>query len=452
MNGDLSTLYSSYLVAGFVCYQLSMAAPKGHDMTWLQTGWEQNQGRSSHIRHYRTPAPCQKGASRNSLLQCNKMSVKTKQVDDKARQIRFKYGKSNLERNFNKGLDIAPFVTKVQIKKTQERNRSKSTGRASARKRNADERVHFEIPSDESRTLSGDCSDKNALSNQFGDKVEAKTIEENIEDKSDFSVEIMAVEMNAKPEETNYLYPPETSEKERESVQHLIKCLSRRFRDPIETSRKQVTVTRPIAAYARPTKGEIALSMKGPVLLTPVSKFAKATVQASDRQSRLHIRSLPEFAGARNERPRTRPISSVSDSVVLTGRKIHGAGQDTWPECTHAPNGSLDQNHRLCYSCKDRHSSSSETNTTRERAKSAVYCERKIDNGLPKLLRQSPTKLHGRNALTRDSSTKRRNCIRNGMISPHELQINLERLKSYDYGSPVPPPSMSNSDDEEITS
>lgn len=400
-----------------------MAATKGHDMTWLQTGWEQNQGRSSHIRHYRTPAPCQKGASRNSLLQCNKMSVKTKQVDDKARQIRFKHGKSNLEGNFNKGLAIAPFVTKVQIKKTQDRNRSKSTGRASARKRNADGRVHFEIPSDESRTLSGDCSDKNVLCNQFGDKVEANTTEENIEDKSDFSVEIMAVEMNAKPEETNYLYPPETSEKEHESVQHLIKCLSRRFRDPIEASRRQVTTTRPIAAYARPTKGEIALSMKGPFLLTPVSKFAKATVQASDRPSRLHVRSLPEFAGARNERRCPRPISSVSD-----------------------------QNHRLCYSCRDRHSSSSETNTTRERAKSAVYGERKIDSGLPKLLRQSPTKLHGRNALNRDSSPKRRNYMRNGMISPCELQINLDRLKSYDYGSPVSPPSTSNSDDEEITS
>ena len=433
-----------------------MAASEGHDMTWLQTGWEQNQGRSSHIRHYRAPAPCQKGASRNSLLQCNKMSVKTKQVDDRTRQIRFKYGRGNLERNLKKGLDIAPFVTKVQIKKTQERHHSKAAVRTSARKRNADERVHFEIASDEKGVPSGDCSDKNALSDQFGGKVEAETTQENIKDKSDFSEEIMSVEMNAKPEETNYLYPPETSEKERESVQHLIKCLSRRFRDPIETSRKPVTATRPIAAYARPTKGEIALSMKGPVLLTPVSKFAKATVQASGRQSRLHVGSLPEFTGASNERPCTRPISSVSDSVVLTGRKIHGAGRVTWPECAHASNGSLDQNSRLCYSCRDQNSSSSDTNTTRERAKSAVCGannrQRKSDSGLPKLLRQSQTKLHGRNALNRDSSPKRRHCMLSGMISPYELQVNLERLKSVDYGSPVPPPSMSNSDDEEVTS
>lgn len=422
-------------------------------MAWLQTGWEQKQGPSSHIRHYRTPAPCERGASRNSLLQCNTMSVRAKQVDDKGRQIRFKYGKSNLERNFKKGVHITPFVTKVQIKKTQERGRGKSAGRASARKINESERVRFTIASDEQRILNGECTDKNALPSQVGTEG-AETKEENGDDESSFLGETISVELNVKTEDTNYLYPPETSDKERDDVQQLIKSLSRRFRDP-ETCRRQIPAAHPIAAYARPTKGEIALSIKGPVLLAPVSKVAKATAQANERQSRRDVRSLPEFAGSRNERAYIRPISSVSDSVIVTGKKIHGAGRVTWPGCEHAPNGSLDQNSRLCHSCKDQRSSSSNTNITVERAKSAVCGDisrqRKSDGCLPQLFRQTPTKLHVRAAVNRDSSPKRRARMRNGMISPHQLRVNLDQLKSYDYGSPVPPPSLSNSDDEEFT-
>ena len=430
-----------------------MAAPTGRDMAWLQTGWEQNQGRSSHIRHYRPPAPCEKGASRNSLLQCNKMSVKAKQVDDKARQIRFKYGKSNLEWNFKKGVDITPFVTKVQIRKTLERNRLKSEGRVSGRKGTESERVHFATESDEKQSLNGDCTDhKNTLPSQVGIENSAETKEDHIGDESNFSEDMIAVHVNAKTEKANYLYLPETSEKEREDVQNVIKSLSRRFRDPIEASRRQMPAARPIAAYAKPTKGEIALSIKGPVLLAPVAKGAMATVQTNDRQSRLDVRLLPEFAGSRDERARTRPISSVSDSVIVTGRKIHGTGRVTWLGSEHARNGSRDQNQRLCHSCKEQRSANCDTNITSDRAKSAMFRginrQRKSDGCLPQMSRQFPTKLHNKNA---DSNPKRRHKIHNGMISPFELQVNLDKLKSYDYGSPVPPPSPSNSDDEEIT-
>ncbi|KAL9974304.1 hypothetical protein ACROYT_G011325 [Oculina patagonica] len=435
-----------------------MAATTRKDMAWLQTGWEQNQGHSSQMRHYRAPAPCQKGASRNSLLQCNKMSVKAKKVDDKARQIRFKYGKSNLERELNKkkGIDMTPFVTKVQIRKTQERNRFNSAGRDSAKRRIESER--FQSPfienSEENITLNSpklnvDFNDKESFST-------LKTVDEKDEEEIMLREDIIAVEVNEKKMEDNYLYP-ETSEKQLDNVQHLIKCLTRKLRDPFEASRKQIPSTRPIATYARPTKGEIALSIKGPVLLAPVSKVAMTTVQShgSDRPSRLNTRSLPEFAGSRTERARTRPISSVSDSVVVTGKKLHGPVRGTWVDCGHAQNDSHDQRYRLCYSCKDQYRSGSDAKITHERAKSAVFrdvtLQSRSDGCLPQLIRQTPTKLHNRNAGNHSASPKRSRRSRNGMVSPFELQVHLDELNSYDYGSPVPPPSVSNSDDEELT-
>ena len=429
-----------------------MAASKRKDMAWLQTGWEQNQGHSSQLRHYRAPAPCQKGASRNSLLQCNKMSVKAKQVDDKARQIRFKYGKSNLERELNKkkGIDITPFVTKVQIRKTRERNRFNSAGKDSARKRIESETVHSSLieNGEEKRTeatptLNSDGKDKESLST-------LQTVDEKDEEETTLCQDITAVEVNEKSMEDSYLYP-ETSEQQLDNVQNLIKCLTRRLRDPFEASRKQIPPTRPIAAYARPTKGEIALSIKGPVLLAPVSKVQN---HGSDRPSRLNNRSLPEFAGSRTERDRTRPISSVSDSVV-TGKTLQGHMRGTWIDCGHAQNGSHDQRYRLCCSCKDQYGSGSDAKITHERAKSAVFRDvtrqSKSDSCLPQLIRQTPTKLHSRKTGNHSASPKRSRRSRNGMVSPFELQVHLDELNSYDYGSPVPPPSLSNSDDEEFT-
>lgn len=445
-------------------FQSSMAATTRKDMAWLQTGWEQNQGPSSQIRHYRAPAPCQKGASRNSLLQCNKMSVKAKQVDDRARQIRFKYGKTNLERELNKkkGIDMTPYVTKVQIRKTQERNRFNSAGKDSARKRMDSEGVDFSFieNGDEKRTVfyptqNGDCNGKESQNLTVSS---LQTVDEKDETQEEIisCEDIIAVEVNERKMEDNYLYP-ETTEKQLDNVQHLIKCLTRRLRDPFEASRKQIPSTRPIAAYARPTKGEITLSIKGPVVLAPVSKVAMTTFHShgSDRQTRLNTRSLPEFAGSRAERARARPISSVSDSVVVTGKKLHGPMRGTWVDCGHALNGSFDQRYRFCYSCRDQFASGSETKMTQERAKSAVLrdvtCHSKSDGCLPRLIWQTPTKLHSRNTGNRSASSKRGPRSRNGMVSPFELQVHLDELSSFDYGSPVPPPSLSNSDDEEVT-
>lgn len=439
--------------------QLSMATTPRNDAAWLQTGWEQNQGRSNQMRHYRAPAPRQKGASRNSLLQCNKMSVKTKQVDDKARQIRFKYGKNNLERELNKkkGTDIAPFVTKVQIRKTQERSRFNSAGKSSARTRNESEKVHssFIENSEENEkiidsTLNADSNDEESYSS-----LETVDEKDEIHEESMLCEDIIAVQDNEKNPNENYLYP-ETSEKQLENVQHLIKCLTRRLRDPFEASRKQIPSTRPIAAYARPTKGEIALSVRGPVLLAPVSKVAMTTLRShgSDKPSRLEARSLPEFAGSRTVRARARPISSVSDSVVVTGKQIHGPMRATWVGCEHAQNGLFDQRYHLCCSCRDHYGSGSETKIAHDRAKSAVFGDdrqRKCHGCLPQLIRQTPTKLYSRNAANRSASPKRRQRSHNGMVSPFELQVHLDELISYDYGSPVPPPSLSNSDDEIAT-
>lgn len=425
-----------------------MAASKGHGMTWLHTGWEHHQRPSSHIRHYRTPVPQEKGPSRNSLLQCNKMSVKTKSADEKVRQMRFNYGTNNFEGNFKKGVDITPFVIRVQIKKTHERSSSKSAGKASRRKRDTNERLQFEIESDVNRTQNVDCADKNALPGQEENKIGVRTADiEESENNNDLSGEIIAVEMNAKPEEANYLYLPEISEEERANVQHLLKYLSRRFRDPTKESRKQIPATRPMAAFARPTKGEIALSMWGPVLLAPVSKVIKA----SSKQTRLDTGSVPEFAGIRNERICNRPISSVSDSVVLTGRKLHGAGRVSgWPECEHGRNESFDQKHHLCHSCRSQHFSNSDTHITRERAKSAVCGDqtrqRKSDRCLPQLLGISTAKLQDGIENNPNLNLQKRN-----RITPYKMQVNLAQLNSYDYLSTVPPPSLSNSDDEEIT-
>ena len=428
-----------------------MAVSSRNDTSWLQTGWEQNQGRSSQMRHYRAPAPQQKGASRNSLLQCNKMSVKTKQVDERARQIRFKYGKNNLERELNKknGTDLTPFVTKVQIRKIQERNRFSSAGmRTSARRRNESEKVHtsFRENSEENgkiidSTLNGENNDEESYSSLDTVHEKDETCEESM-----LCEDIISIKVN----ESNQT---ETSENQIENVQHLIKYLNRRLRDPFEASRKQIPSTRPVAAYTRPTKGEIALSVKGPVLLAPVTKVAMTTLRSHspDKPSRLGTRSLPEFADSEAARDRARPVSSVSDSVVVTGKKMHGPTPAVWAGREHAQNGLFDQKYHLCSSCKDHYGSGSETKMPHERAKSAVSGDdrqRKCHGCLPQLIRQTPTKLYSRNIGNRKASPKRRQHSHKGMISPFELQIHLAELSSYDYGSPGPPPSLSNSDDE----
>ncbi|XP_020616884.1 uncharacterized protein LOC110054859 [Orbicella faveolata] len=434
-----------------------MAATSRNDASWLQTGWEQNKGRSSQMRHYRAPAPRQKGASRNSLLQCNKMSVKTKQVDDRARQIRFKYGKNNLERELNKknGTDLTPFVTKVQIRKIQERSAGfNSAGRTSPRRRNESEKVHTSLIKNSEENgkmidsaILGDNNDEESYSSLETVDEKDETYEESM-----LREDIIAIQVNEKNQTDNYLYP-ETSENQLENVQHLIKYLTRRLRDPFEASRKQIPSPRPIAAYARPTKGEIALSVKGPVLLAPVTKVAMTTSRSHspDKPSRLEARSLPEFADSRAFRARARPISSVSDSVVVTGRKMHGPARVTWAGREHAQNGVFDQKYNLCSSCKSHYGSDSVTKMTHERAKSAVSgddWQRKCHGCLPQLIRQTPTKLYSRNEGNRSTSPKRRQHSHKGMVSPFELQVYLAELNSYDYGSPGPPPSLSNSDDE----
>ena len=425
-----------------------MAVPTGRDMTWLQTGWQQNQGRSNHIRHYRPPAPSEKGASRNSILQCNKMSVKIRQIDDKAQQIRFKYGKSNLERNFKKVVDLTPFVTKVQIRKMKERD-----GVKPIRDTSESGRVRFATESDKKQS-DEDTADRNTLSSHAGienDVVE--TNEENTKHEGTFAEDIIAVQVKRNTENNNYLYPPEISEKDREDVKNVIKTLSRRFRNPIEASRRKIPTARPTAAFAKPTKGEIALSIKGPILLAPVSKTVIATAQASDRLSRLEdTRSLPEFAGSRNGRARPRPISSVSDSVIITGRNIHASGR--WLGSEHAPNSSLNQNNRLCHSCNEQRSARFDSSIAKQRAKSAlcgrINERRKSEGCAPHMFHQSPVKAHGKTVGNGALSPKRRQKMYSVMISPFELQVNLDQLKSCDFGSPVPPPSLSNSDDEEI--
>ena len=424
-----------------------MAVPTGRDMTWLQTGWEQNQERSSHIRHYHPPAPSEKGGSRNSLLQCNKMSVKIRQIDDKAQQIRFKYGKSNLERNFKKGVDLTPFVTKVQIRKMKERD-----GFKPVRDTSESGKVRFATESDEKQS-DEDTADKNTLSSHAGVENDAETNEENAKDEGTFAEDIIAVHVETNTEQNNYLYPPEISDKDRENVQNVIKTLSRRFRNPIEASRGKIPAARPTAAFAKPTKGEIALSIKGPILLAPISKTALAIAQASDRPSRLEgTRSLPEFAGSRNGRVHPRPISSVSDSVIITGRNIHASGR--WLGSEHVPNSSLNQNNRLCHSCNEHRSARFESSIAKQRAKSAmcgrINERRKSEGCVPHMFHQSPVKAYGKTASNGALSPKRRQKMRSGMISPYELQVNLEQLKSCDFVSPVPPPSLSNSDDEEI--
>ena len=437
--------------------QLPMAATR-NDSSWLQKDWEQNQGRSSQMRHYRAPRPCQKGASRNSLLQCNKMPVKTKQVDDTARQIRFKYGRSNLERELNKknGTNLMPFVTKVQIRKTQERSRFDSEGSTPTKRRNESERVHSSSMENNEQTETKSDSTLNGDNNDEESYSSLETVDEKDEtsEESMLRADIIAIQVNEKNQTDNYLYP-ETTENQLEDVQHLIKCLTRRLRDPFETSRKQIPSARPTAAYARPTKGEIALSVKGPVPLAPVTKVTMTTLRSHspDKPSRLEARSLPEFVDSKAVRAHARPISSVSDSAVVSGKKIHGPTRATWAGREHAQNGLLDQKYHLCSSCRGHYVSGSATKITHERAKSAVSGDdrqRECHSCLPQLIRHEPTKLYSRNEGNRSASPKRQ-YPHNGMVSPFELQVHLAELNSYDYWSPGPPPSLSNSDDEITT-
>lgn len=447
----LNVLLSSYLIA-------VTASFKGDDMTKVQSNWEQSQWRSSHLRHYHAPAPPEKGPSRNSLLQCTKMSVKSKDLKNTIHQLRLTYLKSNVEKtDLNKRKVVTPFVTKVEIIKTRTRKRSKSTDSTLGKERNTDKSV-VSFMGDETQDVDDDCYAQNAPFCQIVDTGEAELDDGSIEGKSDLPADIIGMKIDEDKKATD-LYLPEIPDEERENLDYLIRCLNRRIRSPVQKYRRPISSIRPIATYAKPTKGEIDLSIKGPVLLPPVSKAVKlAATQTKDKQTLLDEElpkpKLSHFEGKQNERNEP-AISSDSHNAVETDRNTKTTRRVTWSGYGREPKGPHNQNNRLCHSCIQQHSSCSDTKITRERAKTAVCRDngkqRKSCNHLPQLLRHSPTKLHAKNATKRGYNVKQLRPVdaRNGIKYCQEIQVNLDGLKSYDYGSPVPPPSLSNSDDED---
>ena len=421
-------------------------------MTRVQSNWEQNQWRSSHLRHYQVPVPCEKGPSRNSLLQCNRMPVKIKNLEHSIHQLRLKQLRSTIEKNLNKRKSTSPFVTRVEIIKTRKKKRSKSTDSVSPRETNTNKEVSFIITNNEKQGDS--CSARNALLCETMDTRQADINDENALEHSDFAEasEITELEMDVSKERTDNLYLPEIPDEERENVEYLIKCLNRRIRNPIKEYHRPVSSSRPTAAYARPTKGEIALSMKGPVLLPPVSKAVKAaSTQANEKETRLNVESLrsklPHSMSARNKSA----ISSESDSVVAKGRNVYGHRAAMWSGHGRVQYDQLDRNNRLCHSCRQQ-SAIFEVGITGERMKTAVCGENKQKNTCghsAQQLSQSSTQSRARKVINRDSRVKQHISSHNGVKYPYEIQVNLDRLKSYDYESPVPPPSLSNSDDED---
>lgn len=429
-------------------------------MTRVQSNWEQSQWRSSHLRHFQAPAPREKGPSRNSLLQCTKMSVKGKDLKNTIHQLRLEYLRSNVEKTgLNKRKVVTPFVTKVEIIKTNSRKRSKSTNSAVGKERNTI-RSRVSSVGDETHAVDDNYYAQNASFCQIVDTREAEWDDGSIEGQSDLPAGLLRMKID-EDEKANDLYLPEIPDEERENVDYLIRCLNRRIRSPVQKYRRPISSTRPCATYAKPTKGEIELSIKGPVLLPPVSKAVKlAATQTKNKQTLLDEElpkpKLSHFEGKKNE-GNGPAISSDSHNAVVTDRNTKTTRRVTWSGYGREPKDQLDQNNRLCHSCIQQHSICSDTKITRERAKTAVCRDngkqRKSFNHPPQLARHSSTKLHAKNAIKRGYNVEQVKPLdaRNEIKYSQEIQLHLDRLTSYDYGTPVPLPSPSNSDDEDNT-
>lgn len=449
----LNVLLSSNLIS-------VAASLKGHDMTKVQSNWEQSQWRSSHLRHYHAPAPREKGPSRNSLLKCTKMSVKSKDLKSTIHQLRLEYLKSNVEKtDLSKRKVVTPFVTKVEILKTNSRKRSKSTDSAVGKERNTS-RGRVRSVGDKTHAVDDNYYAQNASFCQIVDTVEAELDDGSIEGQSDLPAALLRMKID-EDENVNDLYLPEIPDEERENLNYLIRCLNRRIRSPVQKYRRPISSTRPTATYAKPTKGEIDLSIKGPVLLPPVSKAVKlAATQTKDNQTLLNEElpkpKLSHCEGKQNEGNEP-AISSDSHNAVVTDRNTITTRRVTWSGYGREPKHQLDQNNRLCHSCIQRHSICSDTKTTRERAKTAVCRDNgkqtKSFNHFPQLVRHSATKLRTRNAAKCGCNVKQVKPFdaSNEMKYSQEIRLHLDRLTSYDYESPVPLPSPSNSDDEDNT-
>ena len=424
-----------------------MAVMTGAETAWLQKRWDKSDGRPSQIRHHHAHAPCQKGASNNCLLQCTKMSVKAKDVEDKGQQIRRKYGRRNLETELNRTTvttaKVALHVTKVQIRKTQERAREKSEGRRASSRRKIDNEGDVQVHTSprQSRRVGNETNknaDANAPTTDANTNSEQGTTTDPQQPCPPTSSSVDAISLHEQSLDLNVIHL-QRHETKTEHVERLIQRLTRKLRDAADLSRQPFRSHRPTATYARPTKGEIALSLKGPVLLTPLGKASKVQANVHDvasRDSKLDPRVFREFAGS-------------SDSVVLAGRQLHGLGRVSWSPSQRGRGGAV---RSQCHSCRVQLTNSHKEKET-GKAKSAAAARHrnqgKIHSGPHSTFRLSSTP--ARNMTNQRWMPKRGNPALKGLVSAYSSQVNLGQLNSLDHFSSVPPPSLSSSPQEDVS-
>ena len=392
------------------------------DLAWLNTSWSQIQGGSKHYQSSRG-----KGASDNRLLHCSQMSVKAKQVQDRAKKYSHEVSERGQVKKERKKKSVA-FVTKVQIKKkAQETRLEKSVN-----------------PLDKTKKT-GECEKSKYVLERLNSSCSSKDLcDPGVPNSSPMNTEVVHGELFPSNVEDNV-----------EDLQGMIKCLTRRLREPSVELRRCHSV-KPLASFARPTKGEISLSQKGPVVLAPVLMSQQGTRSRGEpcdkdsskgKGNRMETKGIPQYGEP----------SFAHDNISVRGKCPVGHRKSrSAPERMIL--GYVDPQKYLCSCCRGTFLSKSDDSgnasvkrsqsASTERDRLSKETKRTSTGKLVKITRHVQSSVP---SIPQAGINPRSNispCRGKGILRLTSLTIDLDSLSSRDYGSPVPPPSPDQSDNE----
>ena len=256
------------------------------DMTWTRTRWEPPATKSSHVTHFQSPQQPSTVINNYKILQCNKMAVQAKHSDSaKVQQVRKEYRGPVHSKNDPKKLKFTvPFVTKVQIKKTTAH--FKSRPKSTIVKRETTLQQIFDRENEEETDV--DEVDEKCK------KIEDNQREDYKKKTHEIGSPLVKLKLKRAPRIRRACYSAlapveQTGQEENESVDKLIKILTRKMNDRSLVSLGAKTNTIPVAAFARPTKGEIALSKKRPKPVVAASTNEAKMMQSASVMPSLRI-------------------------------------------------------------------------------------------------------------------------------------------------------------------
>ena len=381
------------------------------DTRWLNGGWSQHQAVPKQPRRH--------GPSESRLLHCRQMAVKEKQSVNKAKTYSHEVSqRGQTEKERTKKTAVA-FVTKVQIKRRAQR--TSSLGYVDDNMAEEDKEGATCVTDRELDLLSEEERDDVEHGAENGGPTDTRA--------NDVPVDV---------------YPSRAGE-DAEDIQGMIRSLSRRLGESSAELRRRQSA-KPLASFARPTKGELNLSEKGPVVLAPV--LMSQGIKRGQMHEQNGGKDKKERRGANQRR------ESAHDDILVQGtRSIGHRLSRSAPEGVGL--GLTDPRKPLCSCCRGslladyaekavRRSQSAST----ERGRIQEETKRNSTGRLVKISRhmqRSVPPIHQADLASRLISP----CRGTGLFQHAAVTLELGlRLGSRDYGTPVPPSSPDQSDGE----